>query len=197
MSYASMLHMAEVAKAAAEAQYRRTKKDTEYPERGEAVEVVRGRKIPVGTKGKLISTGESQYGHWVRFTTEAGEDVLTNAGNVVFPHIAARREEAWKAEEKATADYRAVLAEAVKFVNIDLANPVERGRTQQHAYSDTTESTYACNPEATDEEVKAVVAAMDPRGSSWGALRWSGGSSVSSRPAPDRVVVFSSVSLCD
>lgn len=198
MSYASMLSMAYSAKCAAEAAYRRVSKDTEYPDRGEAVEVVRGRKIKVGTKGKLISTGKSEYGSWVRFTTEAGDDVITNASNVTYPNLHDRREAAYQAEVKAVADYRAVLAEATVFVGVDLSKPIEgTGVYHQHAYSDTHEAQYACNPEADLDTLRAVVGALDPRGSSWGALRWSTGSSVTGRPAPDRISVISGTGLCD
>lgn len=191
------LRDAGTAKYAAERAYKDAQRDNTTPDRGEAVEVVRGRKVPVGTKGKLISTGESQYGSWVRFTTEAGESIIINAYNVRFPNMAERSREAFDAEQKAIKDYRAVVAQAAAFVGLDLSKPLEVGRTQQHSYSDSSEATYAVNPEATDADITAVINVLDPSGSSWGALRWSGGSSLVSRPAFDRVVIRSTTCLCD
>lgn len=50
--------------------------------KGKLVEVVRGRKVPVGTKGVLIWIGASRFGDRVGVKDEAGEVHWTAAGNV-------------------------------------------------------------------------------------------------------------------
>jgi hypothetical protein len=52
------------------------------PKKGRTVEVVRGRKVPIGTKGYVIWYGEGHYGSRVGIKDEAGEVHWTAASNV-------------------------------------------------------------------------------------------------------------------
>lgn len=50
--------------------------------KGQEVVVVKGRKIPLGTRGICFYSGEGQYGWRIGFTTEAGETLWTDVRNV-------------------------------------------------------------------------------------------------------------------
>lgn len=52
--------------------------------RGNTVRVVKGRKVPVGTKGEVFWLGEDKYGNGYRvgFQTPAGEKHFTSLANV-------------------------------------------------------------------------------------------------------------------
>jgi hypothetical protein len=54
------------------------------PAKGDTLTVVRGRKVPVGTKGTLIWLGEGRFGARVGFTSADGTTYWTAASNVVF-----------------------------------------------------------------------------------------------------------------
>jgi hypothetical protein len=163
---------------------------------GLRVEVTRGRKVPVGTIGTLMGWGESQYGHWVRIQTEDGL-TFCNERNVTFPELDAQRKAAYDRLEDARNNFRARLDQAKAYTGLDLSKPFPGGKNSQHSYSDTYVADYFVNPEASDELVTLMVSLLDPPGSSWGALRWSGGSSVVHRLAPDRVTICSTTCLCD
>ena len=50
--------------------------------KGQTVQVVAGRKVPLGTSGVCFWSGEGRYGWRVGFTTADGETVWTDARNV-------------------------------------------------------------------------------------------------------------------
>lgn len=187
------------AKYAAEAAATRAKKlDTgDMRQRGMIVVVTRGKKLPKGTTGTLSRWGESQYGHWVCIKTEDGVETMMNERNVTYPKLDTDREATYAMQEATMATYRQMLAEAVAFTGLDLKTPINKGEYRQHAWSDTFEAEYACNAEASDELLSTVINLLDSPGSSWGALRWSGGSSLSARVSPTVVRVMSSTNICD
>ena len=164
-------------------------------QRGIAVEVVRGRKVAVGTVGVLEAWGENQYGDWckVRIGTES---VFIASRNVSFPELYAAITDAATACSAAEDARKAIADAIVAEAGVNLAKPVEQGKTALNAYSDDWSSVYACNPEASDSVVRLAVELLDPPESSWGKLRYSHGSHVQSRDG-DRVTVRSSVGLCD
>ena len=51
--------------------------------KGDTVEVVKGRKVPVGTKGVVLWAGEGHYGKWRIKLTSDGEELWTSATNCV------------------------------------------------------------------------------------------------------------------
>lgn len=164
-------------------------------QRGIAVEVVRGRKVAVGTVGVLEAWGENQYGDWCK--VRIGHDsVFIAARNVTFPELYAAITDAASVCSAADDARRAIADAVVADAGVNLAKPVERGQTVLNAYSDDWSAVYACNPEASDAVVKLAVELLDPPESSWGKLRYSHGSRVESRSG-DRVTVRSSVGLCD
>lgn len=168
-----------------------------YPEKGDKVVVVRGRKIPKGTEATLDGWGENDFGHYVRLIMADGQTVFTARHNVSFVRCDAEHEAAVAEAKTAARAYHAMLSEAVTLAGVDLSKPLEgTGKLQQLSYSDLYEADYACNPECPDDILSYVVGALDPATSSWGKLRWSTGSSVVSRNG-GIVRVLSGTGLCD
>jgi hypothetical protein len=57
--------------------------DAATPRKGRMIEVVKGRKLPHGTKGEVFWYGQSKFGGYsVGFITDSGEKHFTNANNV-------------------------------------------------------------------------------------------------------------------
>lgn len=164
--------------------------------KGTLVEVVRGRKVPVGTKGKLLGWGDGQYGPWVRIEVN-GEQVFVSQRNVRFPEIDAMLDSAHREAEQAGEQYASAIAAMRHTVGLDLSKPLSKGNLSQFAYSDSFVADYAVNPEASDELVRFMLGVLDPPQSSWGQLRWSGGSSLVERVSPDVVRVSSITCICD
>jgi hypothetical protein len=166
--------------------------------RGLLVRVVKGRKLAKGTEFVVQQHGEGQYGEWVR----TPEGLFIDRRNVepIDPKwIAAdaARDAAFADVERIEESIRAVEAAIIAAAGIDIAHPVRKVEYRQEAWRDVSVYEYACNPDADDELVRIAVQLADAPQSSWGQLRWSCGSNVTSRPAPDRVLVHSSVGLCD
>lgn len=51
-------------------------------ERGQGVEVIKGRKVPIGTTGHVLKSGENRYGTWVLFKDGDGETHITAVTNL-------------------------------------------------------------------------------------------------------------------
>lgn len=164
-------------------------------QRGIAVEVVRGRKVAIGTVGVLEAWGENQYGEWCKVRI-GNDSVFIAAHNVTFPEWYAAIEDASNAVSQAEDARNAVRDAVIAEAGVNLSEPLESEQPRLNAYSDDWSALYACNPEASDAVVKLAVELLDPPESSWGKLRYSHGSRVESRSG-DRVTVRSSVGLCD
>lgn len=165
--------------------------------RGLLVRVVKGRKVPVGTEFVVQQAGDGRYGSWVR----TPEGAFVDRGNVeiIDPAYEALRAAA-SAAHAAESDLRDRIAAAkravVEYAGINLRS---REDVQHHSYGwrEDDEYTTPCNPEATDEEIRLALRYVDPEGSSWGSLRWSCGTDLRARLAPDRIRVYSSTGLAD
>jgi len=73
-------------KAEREAAYREAERQAEHdrPARGKIMQVVRGRKIPKGTVGEVVLTGEGQYGPYAMLATTARKLDNGRFADVVF-----------------------------------------------------------------------------------------------------------------
>lgn len=160
--------------------------------RGDEVVVCGGRKLPHGSNVILLSWGEGAYGGWVRVQPAEGEAVFLSRHHVRFP----TREQSLSIGIGMQARARDAAQAIVNAAGIDLTKPVETSTARMNAYSDDSEAVYACNPDVDIDVIKVALEILDPPQSSWGALRWSLGSSVVSRDG-DRVTVRSSTGICD
>ncbi len=98
-----------LAKAWREEQYRKvcqrrlaesTIKEANRVKRDDTIEVVRGRKHPIGTKGKVFWVGDTRYGKSIGFKIEGSETALWVAyGNVEKVLTSEQEEEVKEAEE--------------------------------------------------------------------------------------------------
>lgn len=186
------LHRAEQGRDAARSFYKTM--ESRNPTAGMVAKVCRGRKIPKGTEGKLLGWGSNEYGEWVRLDIN-GETVFTAMRNVCFPSLM----EAIDAASNSLASHENVYHDALVAAQgvIDLNRPIATHKTEQHAYSDTGCCDYAVPEDASNELIQACLNMLDPRGSSWGALRWSGGSSLKERVSPTVARVNHYTCLCD
>lgn len=165
-------------------------------EQGMTVEVIKGRKIAIGTTGTLEGWGSNEFGQWVRVKVANGNTFFTSMRNVTFPDLNKAIDALSEASQAAMRAYRDRLDEAVSFCGIDLRAGTKVA-SDMHAYSDSYVADYACNPMASRALLDLVVRHLDPPGSSWGALRWSGGSTIISQPEANVVRIQSITCLCD
>lgn len=166
--------------------------------RGLLVRVDKGRKIPKGSTFVVQQHGEGRYGEWVR----TPEGLFIDRANVTpidpkWAEACAAYDAAIAALERLEDNIRSVEAAIIAAAGFDIRHPVRKVEYRQEAWSDVSINEYACNPDADDELLRIAVQLADPGQSSWGNLRWSRGSSVVERPAPDRVIVHSSTGLAD
>jgi len=110
-------------------------------ESGCFVEVVRGRKVPVGSKGLILKTGANNFGKWFLVRFRDGSKSFVSAGNcdVEFPLTQEQQESLAKASsqlaiEKAveTLDPKELqnVSDAVKWAVNFTANQMREGRIQ-------------------------------------------------------------------
>lgn len=175
---------------------RKLKDLPDHLSRGMRAKVIRGRKVPIGTTGTLEGWGESQYGDWVRLNI-AGETVFMARHNVTFPSRDRDYEEAVAEANYSQDVYRDMLRDAVTFSGLNLSAPLAKCDYRQNAYDDTSISDYAVNAACSDELLQFLIGELDPAQSSWGMLRWSGGSSLVERVSPTVARIQSVVRLCD
>lgn len=184
----------------AEDEWYQAKKDVQRAEReepdvGMTFRVVRGRKFPAGMTARATAFGTGEFGAWVRFIHE-GQTQFISRRNVVWPAIDEAREEAYTAANDAEAAVLNLRKIVVEMAGIDLSVPLRTVRAEMAAYSDNYIREYACNPEAPDDVLRQALRILDPPESSWGQLRWSGGSTLHTRRG-GVVEVYSSIRLCD
>jgi hypothetical protein len=169
--------------------------DSWEPMRGSEFKVIRGRKFPIGMVARADFIGTNDFGQYVRFTHD-GQTAFIAARNVEWPDYIIRHEAAMTAMNKAEEQVREARKTVVTFAGIDLSKAKERGKLSQMAYSDSYVADYDCNPDAPDAILRAALDILDPPQSSWGALRWSQGSSIQSRNG-GTVTIASYTGICD
>ncbi len=163
--------------------------------RGAEFKVVRGRKFPIGTVARADFIGSNDFGPYVRFTLN-GQTQFISERNVEWPEFTVKREAVYADLNAAEEAVKAARRLVVEMAGIDLSKPLERGKLSQMAYSDSYVAEYACNADAPDDVLRAAVDILDPPQSSWGALRWSQGSSIQSRDG-GTVTIASYTGICD
>lgn len=183
------------ARALSEARHVSKCLDKWEPRSGMTFKVIRGRKHPIGLTGVADFVGENDYGPYVRFTID-GQSQFTALRNVEWPEYIIKREAAHANLDDAEAAMKATSQLVVSMAGIDLSKPLDRGTLRQYAYNDSYEAVYACNPDAPDAVLQAALGVLDPPQSSWGALRWSQGSSLTRREGAT-CTVHSSTGICD
>lgn len=165
---------------------------------GLEVEVVKGRKVPIGTRFVVQQAGEGKYGRWVRdgngsFIDRFNVDIVDSKWKNAY---AAELVRVQGAVDVAREHLNNLQNELLSRVAIDLR---ERTNVEHHSYGWREDENFdtSCNPHASDEEIALALTILDPQGSCWGALRWSCGTTLIARVAPDRIRVHSSTGLAD
>ena len=169
--------------------------DSWEPQRGMEFRVVRGRKFPIGTVADADFVGSNDFGAYVRFTID-GQTQFIAARNVEWPAYNMRHDTAVEAMNAAEKGLREARKTVVDLAGIDLSKAKERGKLSQMAYNDSYVADYDCNPDAPDAILRAALDILDPPQSSWGALRWSQGSSIQHRDG-GTVTIVSYTGICD
>lgn len=169
--------------------------DSWEPLAGMSFKVIRGRKFPIGTTARADAIGEKFYGPYVRFTLD-GQIQFISLRNVEWPAYEAKRNVMYDVIDAAEEAVKAASSTIVEMAGIDLKKPLEKGTLTQREYTDSYTARYACNPDAPTEVLQAALEIMDPEQSSWGALRWSRGSSIISRDG-GTVVITSNTGIAD
>jgi hypothetical protein len=164
---------------------------------GLRVRVVKGRKLPKGSHFVVQRAGEGRYGKWV----QTPEGVFVDRYNVEIddPLFAAAVADAARADvhvDDLTREIKAEEARIIAAAGIDLSKRDNR-TLRQGAWRDYDEYDTVCSPLADDDLIRAALAYADPQGSSWGALRWSCGTSLVERIAPDRIRVCAQTGIAD
>lgn len=101
--------------------------------KGMEVEVVRGRKVAVGTVGVVVSFGEGQFGPWLRIRLASGEEVFVSRSNCQPSSATAAAVEAVAAEAIAAERAEAIAhaAEKMEALKVSCGGASFGGRTME------------------------------------------------------------------
>lgn len=137
--------------------------------RGDMMEVVAGKKYPIGAKGELIWWGPGHYRMRALIALEGGK-VYIDLRNLKNLSLEARIE---AAEAAANAKREVEKAYIAKYLDME---KIESKPAGSSGWRDNSIVTVGLKePGASDEEIAKAVSLAFPTGSSWGALRWRAG----------------------
>lgn len=161
---------------------------------GDKVEVVRGKKFPLGLKGKVFWVGMGNYQKSrAGVEVEGGEKVFIDVGNLqnhdrdAREVVEAAKEEAERLVKKLDWEKAAAMFGKESVISY-----------HQHAYSDESELECPILVDASEAEIVAAIHAIHPRSSSYGQLRWCQGASQISVDREQKKVKFTvSIGICD
>lgn len=175
-----------------------------YP-RGLRVVVTKGRKFPKGNVATVQKCGENGYGRWCFILCDDQSEGFIALDNLTicddqFAMATQRLDNATALLRDAEHDLRWAQAEykaaVVGKAGIDLAVRIDP-KLEQAAWRDYERFLTPCNAAASDAEINDALRLLDPMGNSWGALRWSCGTQMIERVAPDMVRVERTVGIAD